>query len=99
MNLQDAPGPHPDERMVDIEALAEQIDADLRAAGKRGRAEREKAYLKNQLRHDGTPVPAIRAEATATYRAHPDLTHDQVVSLVTALWSSFHPLRGCHVPV
>ena len=72
---------------LDIEALAEAIDADLHAAGSPERAEKEKAYLKSELRHYGAPVPAIRAVAKATSRQHPELTHDQLVALVDTLWA------------
>lgn len=73
--------------VVDIDALAEAIDAELQAGGAPERAEKEKAYLKSELRHYGTSVPAIRAVAKATTRQHPDLTHDELVALVDALWA------------
>lgn len=73
--------------VVDIGALAEAIDAELRAGGTPERAEKEKAYLKSELRHYGTSVPTTRAVAKATARQHPDLTHDQLVALIDALWA------------
>lgn len=73
--------------VVDIAALAEAIDTELRAGGRPERAEKERAYLKSALRHYGTSVPSIRACAKATARRHPDLTHDQLVALVEALWA------------
>jgi 3-methyladenine DNA glycosylase AlkD len=73
--------------VVDIDALAEAMDAELQAGGAPERAEKEKAYLKSELRHYGTSVPAIRAVAKATTRQHPDLTHDELVALVDALWA------------
>jgi 3-methyladenine DNA glycosylase AlkD len=72
---------------VDVEALAEAIDAELRAAGGPERAEKEKSYLKSELHHYATSVPAIRAVARAISRHHPELDHDQVVALVGTLWS------------
>jgi 3-methyladenine DNA glycosylase AlkD len=74
---------------VDVEtaALAESVDAELQAAGSAHRAEQERAYLKSVLRHYGTPVPAIRAAATALARRCPDMTHEQLVALVEVLWA------------
>jgi len=72
---------------IDFEALAEAVDAQLEAGGTPERAEKEKAYLKSDLRHYGTSVPAIRAVAKATARQHPELTHDELVALVDALWA------------
>ena len=66
--------------------LADLVDADLRAAGDPERAEKERAYLKSDLEHYGTSVPAIRRVATRLGRAHPDLDHDELVSLVELLW-------------
>lgn len=71
---------------IDFEALAEAVDAQLQAGGTPERAEKEKAYLKSELLHYGTSVPAIRAVAKATARQHPELTHDELVALVDALW-------------
>jgi 3-methyladenine DNA glycosylase AlkD len=73
--------------MVDIDALAEAMDAELQAGAAPERAEKEKAYLKSELRHYGTSVPAIRAVAKATTRQHPGLSHDELVALVDALWA------------
>lgn len=73
--------------LVDIGTLAETIDADLQAGGTPQRAQKEKAYLKSELRHYGTSVPTIRTVAKSTVRGHPDMTHDQIVSLVDTLWT------------
>jgi hypothetical protein len=72
---------------VNVEALAEAIDAEFRAGGSPERAEKEKAYLKSDLRHYGTSVPAIRAVAKAISRQQPALAHDQLAGLVDTLWS------------
>jgi 3-methyladenine DNA glycosylase AlkD len=72
---------------TDIDALAVAIDTDLRAGGTAERAEKEQSYLKSQLNHYGTPVPAIRSVVTTIARRHPDLTHDELVALVDALWT------------
>jgi 3-methyladenine DNA glycosylase AlkD len=73
--------------MIDCEALAEAIDAELRAGGSPERAEKEKAYLKSGLRHYGTSVPTTRTAAKAVSRQHPELTHDELVAVVSVLWS------------
>jgi 3-methyladenine DNA glycosylase AlkD len=72
---------------VDVEALADEIDAALRAAGRPERAEQERAYLKSELQHYGTTVPATRKVVEAVARTHPDLTHDEVIALVDTLWT------------
>jgi 3-methyladenine DNA glycosylase AlkD len=71
----------------DIEELTDAIDAELRAAGSPERAAKEKAYLKSELRHYGTSVPTIRALAKAATRQLPDMTHDELVALIEALWA------------
>jgi 3-methyladenine DNA glycosylase AlkD len=73
--------------VVDTEALAEEIDSELRSGGTPERAEKEKAYLKSELQHYGTSVPATRAAVKAIARQHPDLTHDQLIALVDELWA------------
>jgi 3-methyladenine DNA glycosylase AlkD len=73
--------------VVDIEALAHAIDAELQAGSTPERAAKERAYLKSKLHHYGTSVPATRAVAKATARRHPQLTHDQLDALVNALWA------------
>jgi 3-methyladenine DNA glycosylase AlkD len=72
---------------VDLDGLVAGIDADLRAAGAADRAEKERAYLKSDLEHYGTSVPALRAVAERVHREHADLSHDEVLALADALWS------------
>lgn len=62
------------------------VDAELRARGSPERAAHERAYLKSELRHHGTSVPALRVVAREVHRRHPDLGHDGLVALVDALW-------------
>jgi len=50
----------------DIGPLVEQIDTALRTRGSPERAEHEKGYLKSELEHYGTSVPAIRSVAART---------------------------------
>ena len=68
--------------------LADQINTALRARDAPGRAEHEKAYLKSELNHYGTSVPAIRSVAGAVAAQHPGLSHDDLVMLVGALWGA-----------
>lgn len=66
-------------------ALADRVDAALRARAVPERAAGEKAYLKSSLVHYGTSVPATRAavrEALDGAR----LDHDALVAVVEALW-------------
>ena len=73
---------------LDARSVAEEIERELRAASTPGRAEKEKAYLKSDLTHLGTPVPEIRKVVRRTRRAHPDLDRDELVAVVTELWAA-----------
>jgi 3-methyladenine DNA glycosylase AlkD len=73
---------------MDVDALADRIDADLRATARPDRAAGEKAYLKSELEHYGVSVPAIRSVATEVHEAHPDLGRNDLLALVTALWAA-----------
>jgi 3-methyladenine DNA glycosylase AlkD len=64
-----------------------QIDAELRSGAAPDRAARERAYLKSQLEHYGTPVPAVRAAVKEFHRRTPDLSRSEVVGLASALWA------------
>ncbi len=66
--------------------IAFEIDADLRSSGVPDRAHHEKAYLKSELTHYGVSVPAIRKVAKGVRKHYPELAHDELVSLVEALW-------------
>jgi 3-methyladenine DNA glycosylase AlkD len=67
--------------------LVEQIDSSLRIRGTPGRAEHERAYLKSELEHYGTSVPAVRSVAKGVASHHPELSHDDLLVLVGALWA------------
>ena len=73
---------------MDASLLADQIGTALRARATPGRAERERAYLKSELEHYGTPVPAIRSVAKAVASQRPALSHDDLLALVGALWAA-----------
>ena len=68
--------------------LVEPIDMALRARGTPERAEHEKAYLKSELEHYGTSVPAIRSVAKEVASRHPSLGRDDLLALVGALWAT-----------
>jgi 3-methyladenine DNA glycosylase AlkD len=72
---------------MDVDPLARAIDADLQARGTADRALHEKAYLKSELDHYGSSVPAIRAVAKEFASQHATLEHDDLIALVDALWA------------
>ena len=72
---------------MDAERLVREIDEELRDRGAPGRALHDKTYLKSALLHYGASVPSVRAVAKGIASAHPTLSHDEVIALVTALWA------------
>lgn len=68
--------------------LIGQIDTALRARGDPRRAQHERAYLKSELEHYGTSVPAIRSVAREAASRHPGLSHDELLALVDGLWAA-----------
>ena len=67
--------------------MVTEIDRELRAAGSPDWAAHQQAYLKSDLVHFGASVPAIRSVAKRVAEQHPDLTHDDLIKMVTDLWS------------
>jgi 3-methyladenine DNA glycosylase AlkD len=67
-------------------ALADELEARLRAIGTPKRAIGEKAYLKSDLDFTGTLVSQTRAEVKRL-ASELALDRDQLVELATALWS------------
>jgi 3-methyladenine DNA glycosylase AlkD len=85
---------------VDVDALAEDIDAALAAQATPGRAEQERAYLRSDLEHYGTSVPAMRAVVKGAARRKGQPTHGEVVELAERLWSKpVHERRMAAVEV
>jgi 3-methyladenine DNA glycosylase AlkD len=72
---------------------AAEWERELRRLGTPERAASEKAYLKSDLEFAGVPLPAMRAMVAAWCKARPRLGHDELTSLVRALWAS--PLYEC----
>jgi 3-methyladenine DNA glycosylase AlkD len=67
-------------------AVADELEARLRAIGTPARATGEKAYLKSDLDFTGTLVSDTRAEVKRL-AAGLALDHDQMIKLATELWS------------
>jgi 3-methyladenine DNA glycosylase AlkD len=72
---------------VDAEGIAEEIDAELRAAGDPARAEGERRYLKSELEHYGTSVPATRRAVKSALARHAELGRADVIGIAEALWA------------
>ena len=64
---------------------AVEIVTGLRACGSPERAARERRYLKSEFTHFGVPVPAVRKVAVRAVRQ--DVTREDVLRLVRALWA------------
>ena len=73
---------------MNTKQLVREIDEELRGLGDPDRALHEKAYLKSELAHYGASVPAIRAVAKGVVSRHRTLSHDEVITLATALWAA-----------
>ncbi|HEX7603456.1 MAG TPA: DNA alkylation repair protein [Polyangiaceae bacterium] len=83
---------------MDIERQVAALAKKLRAVGTRERAEQEKRYLKSDLAHFGAGVPKVRAVAKAWLRAHPAVTHDELVGVARALFDApWYELRAVAV--
>jgi 3-methyladenine DNA glycosylase AlkD len=67
-------------------AVADELEARLRAIGTPNRAIGEKAYLKSDLDFTGTLVSETRAEVKRL-AAEVALDHDRLIELATELWS------------
>jgi 3-methyladenine DNA glycosylase AlkD len=75
--------------------IAAEIEAELRARGTPERAAHEKRYLKSELEHFGTTVPAIRAAVKQVAARHTPFEHDTLVEAVKGLWS--RPVHECRM--
>jgi 3-methyladenine DNA glycosylase AlkD len=72
---------------ADPPALADELERRLAELGSPERAEKERAYLRSELRHLGCSVPATRKTTLQLLREHPELDRAGVLALVEALWS------------
>jgi 3-methyladenine DNA glycosylase AlkD len=66
---------------------ADELEARLRALGTAERAEHEQQYLRSDLQHLGATVWQIDREVKAFAAQQPELSHDELVALVEALWA------------
>jgi 3-methyladenine DNA glycosylase AlkD len=67
--------------------VADELEARLRALGTAERAEHERRYLKSDLQHLGVTVWQIDREVKAFAAQWPELSHEELVALVDALWA------------
>ncbi len=72
--------------MTGIPALVDRINAELRSRAVPERAAAEKAYLKSDLHHYGTSVPATRAAVKEATRGR-ELSHADVIAAAEGLWA------------
>ena len=72
---------------IDVDALPGELEAELAAVGTPERAEGEKAYLKSDLQFLGATVWQIRAVVKTAAEAGRDMSHDELLALVSALWA------------
>jgi 3-methyladenine DNA glycosylase AlkD len=68
-------------------AVADDLERDLRPLGTPERAEGEKRYLKSDLDFLGVSVWGIRKVMKAFAEQHRDLSRDDAVALIEALWA------------
>jgi hypothetical protein len=71
----------------DVRQFVADIDRELRSRSTPDRAAHEKAYLKSELEHYGTTVPAIRSVSKAVSARYPGLDHDELIAAAAALWA------------
>jgi 3-methyladenine DNA glycosylase AlkD len=72
---------------VNIDEIADGLEARLQAAGTPERAASEKAYLKSDLAFLGVRLGEIKAAVRDHLRAGDDLGHDELVGLAETLWA------------
>lgn len=71
----------------DVRQFVADIDRELRSQGTPDRAMHEKAYLKSELDHYGTTVPAIRSVSKNISARYPGLCHDELIAVASTLWA------------
>src|SRR6266545_2623866 len=90
--------PRRDSVSLDLDGEVAALEVALRGAGSPDRAVGEKAYLKSELDFFGTDLASIRGSAKAFKRAHAELTREELLGLVAALWmTSVFELRAVGV--
>ncbi len=81
--------------MARMRDAAADVERQLTGAGSSQRADREAAYLRSDLRHLGVTVPVVRRTVKEHVREVGPLNHDDVVTLVAALWE--RPVHECRL--
>jgi 3-methyladenine DNA glycosylase AlkD len=72
---------------VQVDDLIPRLEGELRAVGTPERAAAEQSYLKSDLAFLGVTVWQIRAAVRDIAAEHRSMDHDELVELVSALWS------------
>jgi 3-methyladenine DNA glycosylase AlkD len=80
---------------MDVGATIVRIDTALRRAGDPGRAEQEQRYLKSELGHFGTSVPAIRRVVKSVLADEGLCQRRDVIAVAEALWA--RPVHECRM--
>ena len=85
---------------IDVDGASRELRAALTRGATRERAAGAKKYLKSTLTFLGANVPAVRREAKAFVRAHPELSARELESLSRRLWDSdVHELRSVAIGI
>ncbi len=80
--------------------FAEQLQDRLTAFANPERAIKERSYLKSSLQHLGVSVPVIRKQTVQVLNEHPELSREDILSLVVELWTvPLHETRTAAVEV
>lgn len=83
---------------MDVQAVADAIEASLRRIGTPARAVGEKAYLKSDLEFVGATVWQTRDVVKAFLAEHGPYAHDDLVALADALWRTpIHERRAAAI--
>ena len=77
-----------DEPALVVPEVVQEFAAACAGAGTQERAEFEQRYLKTELAFFGVTVPFLRQTSRRFLRVHPDLSREQLLELVAALFES-----------
>lgn len=85
---------------LNVERAAQALRAALLSQASAARARGAKLYLKSELQFLGVSVPAIRREARAFQRTHPELDRRTLARLTKQLWATgVHELRSLAIAI
>ncbi len=74
--------------MITADRIAASIDEALAAVGTPERAEKERAYLKSDLRFYGATLPQTHRVVADAWHQHGALDHDTLIATVDLLWAT-----------